>query len=118
MPPQRSRAVPGTAAEQDTDLPAVTTVRTRVIDDGCEAVVVEFANGAQIRYREAEAGIEEAWIRPDGEPADPAVTHVREADAGAEALALRTLAEYLSFDGRRRAQFVWGEENVTALLGA
>lgn len=105
------------AAEQDTDLPAVTTVRTRVIDDGCEAVVVEFTNGAQVRYREAEAGIEESWIRPGADPADPAVTHVREADAGAEALALRTLGEYLSFDGRRRAEFVWGEENVAAVLG-
>lgn len=115
---ERTRAVPGTAAESETALPAVTTVRTRAIDDGCETVVVEFANGAQLRYRETADGIEEAWVRPDGDPADPAVTHVREAEAGAEALALRTLGEYLSFDGRRRAAFVWGEANVAAIVGA
>jgi hypothetical protein len=114
MSSERTEAVP---AATETELPAVTTIRTRVIEAGCEAVAVEFANGAQVRYRETEAGIEEAWIRPGADPADPAVTHVREADAGAEALALRTLGEYLSFDGRRRAAFVWGEENVAAILG-
>lgn len=117
MPPQRTRAVPGTATEQETELPAVTTVRTRVIDGGRETVVVAFENGAQIRYREVEDGVAEAWVRPGADPGDPAVRYVREADAGAEVLALRVLGEYLSFDGRHRAQFVWGEENVATLLG-
>jgi hypothetical protein len=109
-----------TRAEPDagTGLPAIVGVRTRVVEESTEgAVVVRFANGARLRYRETAAGIEEAWVPPDGDPGDPAVTHAREADVGTEALALRTIGEYLSFDDRRRAEFVWGETNVAVLLG-
>jgi hypothetical protein len=107
----------GTRAEPDGSLPAVTAVRTRVRERGRDAVVVEFANGARLRYRETDGPVEEAWLPPEADPADPAVLNDRETEAGAEALALRALAEYLSFDGRPRAAFVWGEENLEALLG-
>lgn len=101
-------------------LPDVVGVRTRALDRGRETVVVEFENDAEVRYRTpAEAGdpIVEAWVAPDDDPADPTVVNERSADVGAEALALRTVGEYLSFDDRRRAEFVWGERNLTALLG-
>ncbi len=96
-------------------LPTIVGVRTRVRERGADAVVMEFANGARLRYREGGGAVEEAWLPPEDE--EPAVTNRREADAGAEALALRTVGEYLSFGSRRRAAFVWGEENLAALLG-
>lgn len=101
-------------------LPDVVGVRTRVVDGGRETVVVAFENGAEIRYRapaEGDCLIEEAWVAPTDDPTAPSVVNERAADAGAEALALRAVGEYLSFDGRARARFVWGEENLTALLG-
>ena len=110
-----TRAAP--APEGTTDLPAIVEIRTRVVVDGDDAVEVRFANGARLRYREREADIEERWVAPDGTVEDPAVTHTRTAEVGAEALALRTVGEYLSFDDRRRAEFVWGAENTAALLG-
>ena len=105
----------GPRAESDGPLPAVVDVRTRVRERGQDAVVVRFDNGARLRYREADDAVEEAWLGPESE--QPAVTNRREGEAGAEALALRALGEYLSFDSRRRAAFVWGERNLTALLG-
>jgi len=101
-------------------LPDVVGVRTRAIDGGRETVVVEFANGAEIRYRapaEAGASVAEVWVAPDDDPDDPTLVNERAADAGTEALALRSVGAYLSFDDRRRAEFVWGERNLTALLG-
>ncbi|MFC7229597.1 hypothetical protein N0B31_19520 [Salinirubellus salinus] len=101
-------------------LPDVVGVRTRVVDRGRETVVVEFENGAELRYRapaEDGAPVEEAWVAPGADPADPTVVNERGADAGEEALALRAVGEYLSFDDRRRAAFVWGERNLSALLG-
>jgi hypothetical protein len=103
-----------TAAPAATDLPAVVAVRTRVVDDaGREATVVEFDNGARLRYRAVDDAVREAWLPPDAE----AATHEydREADSPA-ALACRTVGEYLSFDRRARAEFVWGEANVATLL--
>lgn len=101
-------------------LPDVVGVRTRVVDRGRETVVVEFGNGAELRYRaptEGDRAVEEAWVAPGDDPTAPTVVNERPADAGTEALALRAIGEYLSFDGRTRAAFVWGEENLTALLG-
>ena len=101
-------------------LPDVVGVRTRVVDGGRETVVVEFENGAELRYRapaESDGPVEETWVAPVDDPAAPTVVNERTADAGAEALALRAIGEYLSFDGRPRAEFVWGEQNLTALLG-
>jgi len=105
----------GPFADPDGPLPAVVEVRTRVRERGTDAVVVRFANGARLRYREGNDAVEEGWLPPDGDEAS--VTSRREADAGAEALALRAVGEYLSFGSRRRAAFVWGEENLAALLG-
>jgi hypothetical protein len=101
-------------------LPDVVGVRTRVVDRGRETVVVEFENGAELRYHAPDGdrgAVEEAWVAPDDDPATPAVVNERAADAGVEALALRAVGEYLSFDGRPRAEFVWGEANLHALLG-
>lgn len=105
----------GTRAESDESLPAVVDVRTRVRERGRDAVVVAFANGARLRFRETDGPVEEAWLPPGA--TEPAVVNDRETEAGAEALALRAVGEYLSFDGRRRAAFVWGEENARAVLG-
>jgi hypothetical protein len=108
-----------TSARQTVEsLPDVVGVRTRSVEAGRRTVVVAFDNGAELRYREpAEVGdpVEEAWRPPDTEEAT--VVNERSEDAGPEALALRTVGEYLSFDGERRARFVWGEENLDALLG-
>ncbi|WP_276259533.1 hypothetical protein [Haloglomus litoreum] len=109
-----TRAAP---TPEDTDLPAIVAVRTRAVEGDRRAVVVAFENGAAVRYRRRDGSIEERWIPPEGSPEDPAATHRRDADAGVEALALRLVGEYLSFDGRRRAAFVWGETNTNALLG-
>jgi hypothetical protein len=108
-----------TTAETDADdLPAIVDVRTRVTDRAADAdrpaTVVEFANGARLRYRAVDDGVREAWLPPDADA--PAATHVRDADAPA-ALACRVVGEYLSFDRRARATFVWGEANVEALFG-
>jgi hypothetical protein len=98
------------------DLPDVVRVWTRVERDG-DGVAVVFENGAELRYGEGETGVEERWLAPDDDPEEPTRCHERGTDTGVEALALRTVAEYLSFDGRARAEFVWGEENLAALLG-
>lgn len=110
-----TRDTGGPCADPDGPLPAIVDVRTRVRERGADAVVVRFANGARLRYREGSDAVEEAWLPPGGD--EPAVTTPRAADVGAEALALRAVGEYLSFDSRRRAAFVWGEENLAALLG-
>jgi hypothetical protein len=98
-------------------LPAIVGVRTRVVEAGRNAVVVEFENDAEICYRETETGVEEVFVGPDDDRADPAAVHDRGDDEDPEVLAVRTVGEYLSFDGRARATFVWGEQNLNALLG-
>jgi hypothetical protein len=115
MSPEGAIADP--TPERESALPAVVAVRTRVVEGSREAVVVEFANGAQVRYRQRDGRVEEVWVPPGTDPADATVRHDREADAGVEAVALRLVGEYLSFDDRRRAEFVWGAENTAALLG-
>jgi hypothetical protein len=110
----------GPRGEPDGSLPAVVAVRTRVRKRGRDAVVIEFANGARLRYRETDGPVEEAWLPPGADTADaadPPVVNERETEADAESLALRAVGEYLSFDGRRRAAFVWGERNLAVLLG-
>lgn len=116
MPPDLAPRAEPTA----TGLPAVERVRTqaRVPGTDRDAVVVRFANGARLRYSRTADGdaVAEAWFPPDA--ADPAVVNERR-DAGAspKAVALDALGAYLTFDDRARAEFVWGERNVAALLG-
>ncbi len=97
------------------DLPAVTAVRPHAA--GGNAVVVGFENGAELRYRTASPGdegvVRETWVGPDGE----CLRRERTADAGPEALALRSVGAYCSFDDSAHAAFVWGEANVRTLLG-
>jgi hypothetical protein len=106
-----------TRASAAGDLPAVVEVRTRARVEGRDAVVVRFENGARLRYVDREGGVREDWLPPDGD--EPARTNDRasDGDGSAEALALRAVGAYLSFDGRARAAFVWGERNVATLLG-
>lgn len=99
------------------DLPAIVGVRTRARIEGRDAVVVRFENGARLRYVDREGGVREGWLPPDGD--EPARTNDRatDGDEPAATLALRAVGAYLSFDGRARAAFVWGERNVATLLG-
>lgn len=110
------RSTSATRATPDGDLPAITRVRTRVVEGTTDdhAVVIAFENGAEIRYRDTDDAVREAWVPPAED--DPAVVHERE-DEPVRAVALGTVGAYLSFDGRTRAAFVWGEENVDVLLG-
>jgi hypothetical protein len=125
----------GVAGGTDRDgeaLPALETVRPRTTtEDGDPAVEIRFSNGAKIRYRAAGEAIEEEWFDPDGDEA--ARSHIADlpaAHAGGDDStdggpttseladrALCTIASYLSFEGRRRAAFTWGEENVAVLTG-
>jgi hypothetical protein len=90
-----------------------------VVEGDREVVVLEFGNGGAVRYRPVDGTVEERWVPPEAGPTDPARVVEREADGtgrgAAESLALRTLGEYLSFDDRRHAAFVWGEANLDAL---
>lgn len=112
-----TRDHPATATHADSyaDLPAVTKIRTRVRVGDEDAVVVRFANGPRLRFQETDDGVEEAWFPPD--TTEPTVTNVKREDVTAETLALRVVGEYLSFNNRRRAAFVWGKQNLEALLG-
>ncbi|MFB6084266.1 MAG: hypothetical protein ABEJ94_08490 [Halorientalis sp.] len=97
------------------DLPAIERIRAQARDDrGNRMVVVEFANGARLRYREDDDGTVEEWLGPDDEQATR--RHERESDAGPRALALEAVGSYLTFSDAARARFVWGEENVATLL--
>jgi hypothetical protein len=107
-----AKSAPTTRARAGGNLPAVERVRTRAEAGG--AVVVAFASGAKLRCREHEDGVVEVWTGPDGDR----YRQVRETDASHEEATLRTLGAYLSFDGRERAAFVWGERRVETLLGS
>jgi len=119
-------------AATDDELPTLAAVRPRAATAGEDpAVEIRFENGARIRYRATDAGIEEAWIPPGSdEPARSHAADLPSADGesdesrnGAPARselsdrALCTIASYLSFDDRHRAAFSWGEANVSVLLG-
>jgi hypothetical protein len=129
--PDATEAAAGTATDED-ELPTLAAVRPRATTAGGDpAVEIRFGNGARIRYRATDAGIEEAWIPPGSD--EPARSHAAdlpsadggsgESGTGAPARselsdrALCTVASYLSFDGRRRAAFSWGDANVSVLLG-
>jgi hypothetical protein len=106
----------------DDPLPPVTKVLTHATVPGTDrkAVVVRFGNGARLRYAEAgqddgETGVREAWFAPADPDDDPSRVHEREAESVAAA-ALGAVGAYLTFDTRRRAEFVWGEANVEVLL--
>lgn len=123
-------------ASPDRSLPELAAVRPRArTETGDPAVEIRFSNGARIRYRAAADGVREAWFGPNDD--DPARTNVVEAPAlrGDDASAtdrrsddghaglrlsdraLCAIGSYLSFEGRRRASFVWGERNVSVLTG-
>ena len=104
-----------TELRTEADLPAVDAIRAQARDDhGNHAVIVRFASGARLRYRDREDGIVEEWFGPDDD--HPARSHERDHDGGPRALALEAVGSYLSFDDVARARFVWGAENVDALL--
>lgn len=126
-----------TAADADgSALPDIQGVRPRAYARGTDdpAVELRFENGGRIRYRATAEGIREEWFGPDDdEPARSSsvsvpVAHGAEGRGDADPdgrpstrvladRALCTLGTYLEADGRPRAEFVWGEENVNALLG-
>lgn len=89
-----------------------------VPDTDRDAVVVRFGNGARLRYVEAgpdAEGVSEAWFAPEDPEDDPSRSWNREAESVAAA-ALGAVGAYLTFNSRRRAEFVWGEANVGVLL--
>lgn len=123
-------------ATEETALPALSAIRPRAHDPESDDPMVEvrFENGARLRYRAAEDGIREEWIGPaaDGPSRSHVVTAPVEHDAEGEAdvsvgarpptriladRALCSVSTYLSFDDRTQAEFVWGEDNIAALLG-
>jgi len=125
--------VAGGADREGSALPALETVRPRTTtEDGDPAVEIRFSNGARIRYRAAADEIKEEWFGPGGNDR-AARTHIADlpaAHAGGDGStddgptpsevadrALCTIASYLSFGGRRRAAFTWGDENVAVLTG-
>ncbi|MES3517602.1 MAG: hypothetical protein PPP58_08070 [Natronomonas sp.] len=101
------------ASDSGGDLPPIVRARPPGVDD-CS--VVRFGNGAEIRYRSLEDGIEEAWVPPDG--SEPVRAHRREnTDETTLEAAFRTVGTYLSFESRERAAFSWGEDNLAVILG-
>lgn len=114
-------------------LPELSGVRPRSrADDGDPAVVLQFANGARIRYRAADDGIREEWFAGPGE--EPARSHTvaavvpHDAEGRDDAApgdrpdtrtltdrALCTVSSYLNFDSRLAAEFTWGDANVAVL---
>ncbi|QLD85673.1 hypothetical protein HWV23_08025 [Natronomonas halophila] len=116
----------------DADLPELDGVRPRArtaSDD--PAVEVRFDNGAKIRYRATDDGIREEWFDPAAD--GPVQSHVVTSPVPHEGSgtpsdtdgppdtrtlsdrALCTIGSYLDFDGRKEAEFAWGEANVAAL---
>jgi hypothetical protein len=96
------------STDAEPPLPDLSAVRTQATVRGRDAVVLRFANGARLRYVRAEETIREEWLPPDDDA--PARTVDRDADLATAAL--NAVGEYLSFDDRRRATFVWGAENL------
>ena len=129
---EKTNAASGTAPGDGGELPALEAVRPRATTvDGDPAVEIRFDNGAAIRYRAAEGGIEEEWFAPGAD--ESARSHAADPPSGGDGgdgptgdaptraalsdRALCTIGSYLSFDGRRRAEFSWGEANVAVLIG-
>lgn len=102
---------------QDTDsrhpLPGLAAVRTHATVRGNEAIVVQFTNGARLRYVAADGAVYEEWLRPGDD--EPARTTERP-DAKLHAAALNVVGEFLTFDDSRRAAFTWGEENLAVIV--
>lgn len=71
--------------------------------------MLRFANEARLRYVATATAVREEWLPPGAEA--PARTAQRE-DTDLETAALHAVGEYLSFDDRARAAFVWGTENL------
>jgi len=125
----RNEAVGAGRCPTDGALPPLETVRPRATTAGGDpAVEIRFANGAAIEYRAADEGIEERWFAPGRD--DAVRSHTVDVSDGrtddvddtgtptAERLsdrALCTVASYLGFDDRRRAEFAWGDANVSVL---
>lgn len=104
-------------AEEQTDptaLPPIVRVRTQATVRGRDAVVVRFGTGARLRYVDTGNAVREEWLPPTAD--EPART-VERADADRAELALNAVGEYLTFDGRDRAAFVWGTDNVEIVTG-
>lgn len=108
--------------------------RAHAAATGDPLVELRFENGAKLRYRAASDGIREEWFGPTDD--SPAQSHIatapveHDADGTADVSvgdrpstrvlsdrALCSVSTYLSFDDRRQAAFVWGEDNVAVLLG-
>lgn len=98
----------------DAALPPVVRVRTQAMVRERDAVVVRFGTGARLRYVDTGDAVSEEWLPPD---ADEPVRTVDRPDADRTELALNAVGEYLTFDGRDRAAFVWGAENVDVITG-
>ncbi|PSP59246.1 hypothetical protein BRC72_01570 [Halobacteriales archaeon QH_7_66_36] len=101
----------GGRTESGSDLPAVEQVRTQATVAGRDAVVIRFESGARLRYVATETAVREEWFAPDDE--EPRRTTEREPPLCRAAL--DTLGEYLSFDDRAHASFVWGAGNVEVI---
>jgi hypothetical protein len=97
------------STDVEPSLPDLSAVRTQATVGGHDAVVVHFANGARLRYVQTEDAVHEEWLPPGADT--PARTTER-TDTGLAAAALNAVGEYLSFDDRARAAFVWGTENL------
>lgn len=111
---QEPEQTPRSAQDDDAGLPPIVRVRTQATVRGNDAVVVRFETGARLRYVDAEDAVCEEWLPPDA--AEPART-VERPDADRAEVALNAVGEYLTFDGRDRAAFVWGAENVELITG-
>lgn len=117
-------------------LPALATVRPRAREpsSGDPLVVLQFENGARLRYRGTDDGLLEEWIAPTADApvrSHPVSAPVEHGAAGETDVpfddrpstrvladrALCSVSSYLSFDDRAQAAFVWGEENVAVLCG-
>lgn len=124
--------MPDSTSRGDRSLPNLSAVRPRATDDDGDPVVeIRFSNGARVRYRSIADGIREEWLAPDADeptrahtvdvpPArgDGAAESTSESGPSTRELADRALcaiSSYLSFGGRRRAEFTWGEANVAVL---
>lgn len=95
-------------------LPPIVRVRTQATIRGRDAVVVRFGTGARLRYVDIGDAVREEWLPPDAD--EPART-VDRPDGDRAALALNAIGEYLTFEDRDRAAFVWGVRNVELVTG-
>jgi len=116
-PTPDEQAEGATSDEREADaaaLPPIVRVRTQATVRGRDAVVVRFATGARLRYVDTGDAVREEWLPPEAD--EPART-VERPDADRAELALNAVGEYLTFDGRDRAAFVWGADNVELIAG-